>query len=408
VRQEREIICKSGGSKNGVFSFRAPGTEGCVAGTAATKRRFRARRVERYAECMMSRLRFPLALSLLVTLSPAWANAQDHDTAWTFAVSGDSRNCGDFVMPAIASKVKAENDTFYWHLGDFRWMTMPDQDMEAMETGRSLFHIAYQRHAWDDFLKHQMGAFGSFPVFLGRGNHENVYPMTRESYIAKFSNFLSRAEIAAQRKADGGGTGPLESWYHWTRDGVDFITLDNASREEFSDAQLDWLRAVLDRDLAPHSGIRTIVAGMHEALPHSTGLKHAMDDWDRGVRTGEQVYAWFFEAQSAGKHVYLIASHSHYYAPNVFATPYWTQQGKVIPGWIIGLAGAHRYNLPAGTDKASETNVYGYMQGTVHADGTVDFALHKLSENDLIQSKWPNAPLDAIHECVIHNRDESK
>jgi hypothetical protein len=40
--------------------------------------------------------------------------AQSTDGTWTFAVSGDSRNCGDFVMPAIAQKVKAENDAFYW------------------------------------------------------------------------------------------------------------------------------------------------------------------------------------------------------------------------------------------------------------------------------------------------------
>jgi hypothetical protein len=187
--------------------------------------------------------------------------------------------------------------------------------------------------------------------------------------------------------------------------GVDFITLDNASKDEFSDAQLHWLRGVLDRDLAPNSGIRAIVAGMHEALPHSTASNHSMDEWDLGTRTGEQVYNWFAAAQAAGKHVYLIASHSHYYAPDIFSTPYWKQQKKVLPGWIIGLAGAHRYKLPAGSDSASRTNIYGYMQGTVQADGTIAFNLRELSESDLIQSKWPNAPLDAIHECVIHNAE---
>jgi hypothetical protein len=331
------------------------------------------------------------------------AAGKDNGT-WTFAVSGDSRNCGDFVMPAIAARVKAENDVFYWHLGDFRWIMMADQDMEALEPAGSRFsHAEYQERAWDDFLTHQAAAFGTLPVFLARGNHENVKPMTRDGYIAKFSSFLARPEIVAQRKADSTSAGPVAPWYHWTRDGVDFITLDNASKDEFSDTQLKWLRAVLDRDLAPHSGVRAIVAGMHEALPHSTSSNHAMDDWDLGLRSGEQVYSWFFNAQAAGKHVYLIASHSHYYAPNIFATHYWKQQGKVVPGWIIGLAGAHRYKLPAETDRASRTGIYGYMQGAVHADGSIDFTLHELSENDLMQSKWPNAPLDAIHECFIHN-----
>jgi hypothetical protein len=250
-----------------------------------------------------------------------------------------------------------------------------------------------------------MASFGSLPVFLGRGNHETVSPMTRDGYLAKFSGFLNRPEIAAQRKADGAAAGPVGPWYHWTQNGVDFITLDNASRDEFSDAQLGWLRSVLDRDLASGSGIRAIVAGMHEALPHSSSSNHAMDDWELGTRTGEQVYNWFYQAQAAGKHVYLIASHSHYYAPDIFATPYWRQHGKVVPGWIIGLAGAHRYKLPAETASGSRTHVYGYMQGTVRADGGIDFSLHELSENDLIQSRWPNAPLEAIHECFVHNAD---
>jgi hypothetical protein len=355
---------------------------------------------------MIFRLRFPLALSLLIALAPSITPAQAKGSTWTFAVSGDSRNCGDFVMPAIAAKVKAENDAFYWHLGDFRWMTMTDQDFEALlPSGKPVSLAAYHKQAWDDFLSHQTAAFGALPVFLGRGNHENVPPMTRDGYIAKFSSFLIRTEIADQRKADGTGSGPLEPWYHWTRDGVDFITLDNAAKDEFSDAQLHWLRAVLDHDLAPKSGIRAIVAGMHEALPHSTASNHAMDDWELGMRTGEQVYNWFFAAQAAGKHVYLLASHAHYYAPNIFSTPYLNQQKKVVPGWIIGLAGAHRYALPAGSDSASRSNTYGYLQATVQADGTINFVLRELSENELVQSKWPNAPLGAIHECIIHNAE---
>lgn len=340
---------------------------------------------------------------------PASAAAQTSAGGWTFAVSGDSRNCGDFVMPAIAAKVKAENDAFYWHLGDFRWISSPDQDLLAMlPSGTKLSKSEYQSRAWDDFLQHQMASFGAFPVFLGRGNHETIAPMTREGYVAKFSNYLTRPEIEAQRKADGDATNAVQPWYHWTRDGVDFITLDNASEDEFSDAQLRWLRSVIDRDLAPQSGIHTIVAGMHEGLPHSTTSNHAMDDWDLGIRTGELVYTWLFDAQAAGKHVYILASHSHFYSPNIFNTAYWKQHSSnVVPGIIIGSAGAHRYRLPDGVDKASKTDIYGYLQGTVHADGSIDFALHELSESDLVQSKWPNAPLDAIHECFIHNSDDA-
>jgi len=348
---------------------------------------------------------FALAAMLTATSLPSIAGAQA-SASWTFAVSGDSRNCGDFVMPAIAAKVKAEKDAFYWHLGDFRWMSKEDEDMTAMQPAGSPLSLSeYQQRAWDNFLQYQMASFGSFPVFLARGNHENVKPMTREGYIAKFSSYLTRPEIVAQRKADGDAGNPVQTWFDWTENGVDFITLDNASKEEFSDAQLRWLRGVLDRDLAPHSGIHTIIAGMHEALPHSTTSNHAMDDWELGIRSGETVYAWLLNAQTAGKQVYILASHSHFYAPNIYDTAYWRQHGGVLPGIIIGSAGARRYVLPSGVDKASKTNIYGYLQATVHGDGSIEFGLHELSESDLVQSKWPNAPLDAIHDCTIHNTE---
>ncbi|MGB8261993.1 MAG: metallophosphoesterase [Terracidiphilus sp.] len=358
-------------------------------------------------------MRIPLAVlapALGSVLALAQAAPSPAPALWTFAVSGDSRNCGDFVMPAIAAKVKAENDAFYWHLGDFRAMFEADQDMVALlPAGAHLSHSGYTKTAWDDFLAHQIASFGDLPVYLGRGNHENGGGMTRADYIAKFSSLLNRPEIAAQRKADGGKADAASPWYHFVRDGVDFITLDNATKDEFTDAQMHWLRGVLDRDLLPSSGVRTIVAGMHEALPHSTGSDHAMDEWELGTRTGELVYTWFSDAQAAGKHVYLFASHSHYYSPDIFNTGYWKQHtAKVVPGWIIGLAGAHRYQLPRGAHAGAKAFTYGFLQGTVRADGQIDFALRELSEADLVAARWPNAPLDAIHECVIHNGDNGQ
>jgi len=47
---------------------------------------------------------------LLVTTSAA---QQKPDNIWRFAVSGDSRNCGDIVMPAIAKSVLAHKAEFY-------------------------------------------------------------------------------------------------------------------------------------------------------------------------------------------------------------------------------------------------------------------------------------------------------
>jgi hypothetical protein len=343
-----------------------------------------------------------------IALLPQHGRAQQTTPDWTFAVSGDSRNCGDFVVPAIASKVKAEKDTFYWHLGDFRLMSGVDEDLQSMQPqGKHLKREEYLPIAWDDFLTHQMASFGDFPVFLGRGNHEAVKPMTRDGYIQKFQSFLDRPEIAAQRKTDG--TETVETWYHWMEGSVDFVTLDNASKDQFSDAQLSWLRGVLDHDLAANSGVKTIVVGMHETLPHSKSSDHAMDDWDLGIHSGEVVYGWLFDAQSAGKNVYVISSHSHYYSPNIYNTPYWKQHtSKVLNGTIIGSAGAHRYGLPREADKQSKSRIYGFLQGTVHGDGTIDFNLHELSEDDLVQVKWPEASLDEIHWCYVHNSDDDE
>ena len=359
----------------------------------------------------MLRIPFTSFLSVgpLVVAGALVCHAQNAGPAWTFAVSGDSRNCGDFVMPAIAAKVKAENDAFYWHLGDFRWMSQEDEDMVAMSGGNKLSKGDYQPLAWDDFLTHQMASFAGTPVFLGRGNHESVPNMTRDGYIAKFSSFLDRPEIAEQRKKDGADAAPLGPWYHWTKDGVDFITMDNSTHDEFSDAQIHWLRAVLDHDLALNSGIKAIVLGGHEALPHSTGSEHAMDDWELGERAGELVYTWLYDAQAAGKHVYVFGSHSHYYSPDVYNTPFWKMRSKnVVPGIIVGTSGARRYGLPKNAHKGAKTFVYGFVQGTVHLDGTIDFAFQELSEEDLVKAKWPNAPVDAIHECVIGNRDAAE
>jgi hypothetical protein len=349
---------------------------------------------------------FSLAAIAAATLVPA-AIAQS-SAGWTFAVSGDSRNCGDFVMPAIAAKTKANKDAFYWHLGDLRWMSNVDEDIKAMlPQGQELSIDEYHKMAWDDFLARQVKAFGDEPFFLGRGNHEAVAPMTREGYVQEFKPLLERPEILAQREKDGDAGAPLGPWYHWVEKGVDFITLDNSTKDEFSDAQLRWLRGVLDRDLKAGSGVTTIVMGAHEALPHSTGSDHAMDDWELGQRTGELVYTWFYDAMAAGKKVYLIASHSHYYSPQIYNTPFWKQYSKkVVPGIIVGTSGAHRYALPKKAAKGAKAKVYGYLRGSVQADGSIDWEFVELTEKELMDAKWPEAPEAAIHQCFVGNADE--
>ena len=53
---------------------------------------------------------------------------------------------------------------------------------------------------------------------------------------------------------------------------------------------------------------------------------------------------------TAHKHVYVFASHSHFYMEDIYRTDAW--KGKVLPGWIVGTAGAQRYVLPKGVTPA--------------------------------------------------------
>ena len=93
--------------------------------------------------------------------------------------------------------------------------------------------------------------------------------------------------------------------------------------------------------------IQTLVVGMHAALPGSLGDSHSMSNWAQGNVSGREVYEALWHAQTvAHKKVYILASHSHFYMEDVYRTDTW--KGKVLPGWIVGTAGAVRYRLPAG------------------------------------------------------------
>jgi hypothetical protein len=67
---------------------------------------------------MIRATRFGILIFGFATISLAMP--QEPAKPWRFAVSGDSRNCGDVAMPAIAKSVLQQDVQFYWHLGDFR------------------------------------------------------------------------------------------------------------------------------------------------------------------------------------------------------------------------------------------------------------------------------------------------
>ena len=260
---------------------------------------------------------------LAQTAAPgAQANATAASPNWTFAVSGDSRNCGDVVMPAIAAAVKEQGASFYWHLGDFRAIYTFDEDMQHQpeNLAKPMVIIEYEKRAWNDFLQNQIAPFGDLPVFLGIGNHETISPKDRQQYILQFADWLDSPVLRAQRLQDDPQNHRLQTYYHWIERGVDFINLDNATADQFDAGQLRWLEGVLQAD-SSNPEIRSIVVGMHKALPDSVSENHSMSESPDGIASGRRVYSDLLKARDeAHKHVYVLASHSHYYMEGIFNT----------------------------------------------------------------------------------------
>jgi len=360
-----------------------------------------------------SKYKFLIVLLAAVACSSALAQGQpstkpDSGITWTFAVSGDSRNCGDVIMPAIAAGAKSNNAEFYWHLGDLRATTFIDEDYlhepEHRDAAPAKTH--YDKTEWDDFIQSQLNAFGTTPVFVGIGNHETYPPKSREQFIIQFADWLDSPTLRAQRLADNPNDHALKSFFHWIKNGVDFIYLDNSTKDQFDAYQMAWFEGVLER-AAANPEVKTVVVGMHAALPDSLASGHSMNDWDVGTQSGRQVYADLLKFREAGKHVYVLASHSHFFINGIFDSDYWRAHGGVLPGWIVGTAGAMRYQLPPTADRAKEarTKVYGYLLGGVRPDGSVDFTFQEIKRGDIPASVSQRFGPEFVDVCFNQNVD---
>ena len=344
---------------------------------------------------------------------------------WRFAVSGDSRNCGDVVMPGIAKRALAREIVFYWHLGDFRLGRGTDEDMQEVyrraHGERTMPRDEYLRTAWQDFRERQLAPFGSVAVYVGLGNHELMMGGTaerdrersHEGSLAEFSRFM-----------EGSRTG----YYGWRVHNVDFINLDNSRGPGFEPAQLEWLRARLGED-ENDAAVRSVVVGMHRALPNSLSCGHGMngspgapaEENRRSTRSGREAYRTLWEFQhAANKRVYVLASHAHLYMEGVFNTPYWTSRvdrnatnpldGRPLEGWVIGTAGAVRFRLPDGLPReaAAITYVYGYLLATVGSDGEISFEFEQIAKDDLPNDVLERYRKPLIDFCFLANRDAAE
>ena len=343
---------------------------------------------------------------------------------WRFIVSGDSRNCGDVVMPAIAAQaIEKYRPAFYWHLGDLRAIYKIDEDMAgvAQKTGQSLSCESYHKSAWQDFIDHQIVPFGTTRFYLGIGNHEVIPPKTATEFSARFKDWLltprlqmerqDTAEIAAAK------SGPCQKiagrpylvptpYYHWIRSEIDFIYLDNSSGV-FSNDQLDWFDCILER-ANQNNSIRAVVVGMHEALPFSRASNHAMCDEaiqdpvlkKQSCESGQHVYDALVSFNQS-KHVYVLASHSHFYMTGIFDNQ---PTANRLDGWIVGTAGAVRYPLPSGIQAGPDAlpDRYGYLLGTV-GNGNIRFEFQEVRESDIPYPAHQQYPQALLSWCFAKN-----
>jgi hypothetical protein len=364
-----------------------------------------------------------LFLVLVLMVAPISRGQDVPEKAWRFAISGDSRNCGDVVMPSIAKSVLEHQAEFYWHLGDFRLGYDRDEDMKQ-EFGDKLTIEEYHRTAWDNFIAEQINPFGGLSVHLGIGNHElylcgNTQADERTShgeFIKKFSKWL------------GGST---TAYYRWKLRNIDFINLDNSEDQGFDTDQLNWLKSVLDEDAS--NNIRAVVVGMHRALPNSLACGHSMngdpysspEDNRKSAESGRTAYRYLWQFQNTtGKGVYVIASHSHFYMENIFNTPYWNNRNEKDPeklkaknekeettlkGWLVGTAGAKRYRLPDGlpTGVPAVTYAYGYLLGVVSTEGKIDFRFQQITEDNIPSDTQSRFGTKFVDMCFLVNRDDT-
>ena len=176
-----------------------------------------------------------LLLAFLVLL-PASGFAQTPPQApWQFAVAGDSRNCGDVVMPAIAAGASKDGASFYWHLGDWRAIYKYDEDMvQAAAMDKKTLQVQnYLFTAFQDAIDNQLKPFEKkgLRVYVGIGNHETIWPMTRKAFLNAFRPYLDLPSIRDQRALDEKYTfqPEVQTYYHVVDRGIDFITIDNSS-----------------------------------------------------------------------------------------------------------------------------------------------------------------------------------
>lgn len=361
------------------------------------------------------RIRFIALLATLgFSIGDASSPPRSNDGRWSFTVAGASSDCGHLVMPAIAAAARADHARFHWHLGDMRRATKPDIDFmyeHRFQTPTTTpTPVDYADLALSDVVEHQVEPFADLPLYVTLGGRDDVRPLSRLQYRVALRALLDRPEILAQRQADGepprGVTGLPPTYYHWRHGNVDFISLDSTAQGGFESTQLTWLDAVLRRDLVDPA-VRTVVVGSFAALPYSRAEAGSLCATKTSVRSGEHVYEALARLTKAGKRVYLLSANAHRYQEDIYDTDHWRnpeQGGIVLPGFIVGTAGAQQEPQPddsAGAQAAARG--YGYLRGEVAPDGEIRFSFRPLTAPELAAIESSDFESGLVMYCTEKN-----
>ena len=82
----------------------------------------------------------------------------------------------------------------------------------------------------------------------------------------------------------------------------------------------------------------------------------------------------------------------------------------MLPGWIVGTAGAVRYRLPPGVPvgRIAKTDVYGYLLATVLSDGSIQFDFKELSLEDIRLANAGRTPESLVRWCYEEKQESNR
>jgi len=130
-----------------------------------------------------------------------------------------------------------------------------------------------------------------------------------------------------------------------------------------------------------------------------------MNESPTGTESGRKVYKDLlqFKKQSS-KEVQVLASHSHFLMSDVYKTSC-RKDDSVLPGWIVGTATRYRLPVEHASAKAAMTDVYGYLLGTVDANGHITFSIHEITASDVSPETRARYSNDLVQQCFVENKN---